>query len=204
MTLSITIIDDGTIEPDETFLLSLELVDTNFPTLTVSEQTATVLIINDDFATEPACEPNAIQLIGEGAAALQAGRVEVCLEGNWTTVCDQSWDYRDASVACRQLGLPWGGAVVRGIESGYFGQGTSPILLQGLECEGSEPSLLLCPRGGTGASCDHSQDAGIQCSEGILDTTYTHKAFFHHSALNDDNYYRYYGLSKWGQCGVHR
>ena len=40
-----------------------------------------------------------------GGSSNLEGRVEVCVDGDWGTVCDDGWSTVDANIACRQLGF---------------------------------------------------------------------------------------------------
>ena len=40
-----------------------------------------------------------------GFTGPQSGRVDICLDGVWGSVCNDGWGRADAAVVCRQLGI---------------------------------------------------------------------------------------------------
>ena len=107
------------------------------------------------------CDEGGVRLVG-GDTFLE-GRVEFCYNNDWGTVCDDSWDDDDASVVCRQLGLPDTGATA--FSEAFFGQGTGLILLDNVDCDGTESRLANCPARPIGShNCVHSEDAGARCT----------------------------------------
>ena len=117
------------------------------------------------------------------------GRVEVCYNNEWGTVCDNSWGSIDADVACRQAGFSRSGndinfvfnfnsvgvlivicftvlTVVDAIAryNAYFGRGTGRIWLDRLGCRGYENNLFNCSQSTIGSNfCSHRDDAGVTC-----------------------------------------
>ena len=49
------------------------------------------------------CTEGEVRLV-DGPSDLE-GRVEICFNNEWGTVCDEMWDAVDARVVCRQLGF---------------------------------------------------------------------------------------------------
>ncbi|XP_028407286.1 deleted in malignant brain tumors 1 protein-like [Dendronephthya gigantea] len=91
------------------------------------------------------------------------GRVEVFYNGLWGTICDDGWDFRDARVICRQLGYS---DAIRSLQGGEFPSGSGQIWLDDVSCKGKEENISRCSHPGWGINdCDHSEDAGVECSE---------------------------------------
>lgn len=54
-----------------------------------------------------ACQNGTVRLHGSGYSTM--GRVEVCMNGEWGSICRDSFDDNDAHVVCSQLGYsPYG------------------------------------------------------------------------------------------------
>ena len=54
------------------------------------------------FIIESGCTNGQLRLNGASSSSTQ-GRVELCHNNQWGTVCDDDWDSNDARVACTQL-----------------------------------------------------------------------------------------------------
>ncbi|XP_063963112.1 deleted in malignant brain tumors 1 protein-like [Lytechinus pictus] len=104
--------------------------------------------------------PFQLRLTGGGSNA--EGTVNVMHNGSWGTVCDLNWDLHDARVVCRMLGFD---GALEAPKSARFGQGSGRVLLNWVECDGSEDNLADCSQPGVGdyTYCGHNKDAGVVC-----------------------------------------
>ena len=85
--------------------------------------------------------PASIRLVG-GRSATE-GQLEVFLDGEWGTVCGNSWGLQEATVACREMGFPNATAVNHGMR---FRNVTGTIHQYDVNCTGIENGLLSCQR----------------------------------------------------------
>lgn len=133
-----------------------------------------------------ACSNGAVRL-RDGITSSE-GRVEVCIDGRWGTVCAGGggvvWDANDATVVCNQLfntstkstscththTHPRASHMTSPIAGGFptvgkHGAGMGPIFLNNLGCFGNEANLLECLNSGLSfvANCNHTQDVGVAC-----------------------------------------
>ena len=132
------------------------------------------------------CRDGDIRLVN-GSNRLE-GRVEVCFNNVWGTICDERFNSDDALVICNQLSLPFESMHVMNVQTtqqcsnltiiiitiiigsvaltgAFFGRGDGPIFIESLTCEGNERSILGCNeinmrRG----MCTHDRDVSVRCT----------------------------------------
>ncbi|XP_071480512.1 galectin-3-binding protein B-like [Diadema antillarum] len=126
---------------------------------TKSKSTAATLYNCDCNTGSSTCPGFAVRLVGESSE--REGRVEIRCNGQWGTVCDDCWSINEAHVVCRELGYPSASAHYT---EAHFGEGSGPIWLDPIRCDGTEQSLLQCRRAYWGCeNCEHNEDAGVRC-----------------------------------------
>ena len=97
--------------------------------------------------------------------AVLYGRLEVCYNERWGTVCDTGFSKVNADVTCRQLGFIEGGYAYPNPINSSSSDGT-PIWLDEIMCNGSEMTLLDCENILNDTDCEHYDDVWIRCIEG--------------------------------------
>ncbi|KAK7174152.1 hypothetical protein R3I93_001364 [Phoxinus phoxinus] len=126
-------------------------------------------------------QEGSVRLVGKVPSS---GRVEVYHDGQWGTVCDDGWDVAEAQVVCRQMGFPGAISVSFG---GQYGEGSGPVWLDDMNCEGSESSLSECSFKGWGVTdCTHKEDAGVTCDTGKNITSNRQFSVDNSLGLSDD------------------
>ena len=157
----------------------LPLLSATVVTCKLFSQTFSVVRLFN-FYTAP-CTDGQLRLAGGNIP--NEGRVEICLNNEWGTVCDDSWGSADATVVCRQLSYSTQSEYLASIQlrhlskgicfvptdavaftSAHFSSGVGPIHLNNVDCSGSETNLIDCSHSST-VSCNngHSEGAGVRC-----------------------------------------
>ncbi|XP_011489094.1 lysyl oxidase homolog 3 isoform X3 [Oryzias latipes] len=103
------------------------------------------------------------------------GRVELLIPDSngtqrWGLICGETWTTKEATVACRQLGL---GYANQGLQETWYwdSSNVTQMVLSGVRCTGEEMSLSHCQHHKT-VSCQKSAAkfaAGVICSETASD-----------------------------------
>ncbi|PIK53558.1 putative deleted in malignant brain tumors 1 protein [Apostichopus japonicus] len=100
--------------------------------------------------------------------SVYVGRIEIYHNGEWGKICGDDWDDDDAQVVCRQLGYPidysYGLSPNSGDYGESYGEGSGPIMLDDVRCDGSEYMLTQCGHNGWYQhNCHYGDDAWVRC-----------------------------------------
>ena len=120
---------------------------------------------------EANCTDGAIRLQSEtNLANPLEGRVEICFNRAWGTVCDNGFGQPEANAICNQLDHQFGFAHSSAIPklNASFGEGQGPIFIDNIGCRDDDVFFRNCSVFGIIGyhECYHSKDAGVICKGG--------------------------------------
>ena len=129
----------------------------------------------------PVCRDGEVGLVG--GSRRHEGRVEVCFNETWGTVCDNTFNESDAIVVCLQLGYSQLGLLEANVHvcyihnqclffatdhvvimgSAFYGSGGGNVF--DVDCSGTESNVLRCgiEAVNNASQCTHSNDVGLAC-----------------------------------------
>ena len=113
-------------------------------------------------------QQGSLRLVGSSSSTsyLYAGRLEIFVNEEWGTVCDDGWGNNEAIVACRQMGFD--GAYDSDWTPRKDGSSYQTIWLDDVICTGNESQLINCNHRGLGVeNCRHNDDVGIRCTHSV-------------------------------------
>ena len=111
-----------------------------------------------DSTEEGNCSTGEVRL--NGSSPLE-GRVEICINNAWGTICGNQLSSSDPVIICQSLGYPFTDAYPIPLPDTPYGSG--PIFLDNLDCDGSEEGVLNCLYSVGVHSCSHDQDVAVKC-----------------------------------------
>ncbi|XP_059142655.1 uncharacterized protein LOC131930260 isoform X2 [Physella acuta] len=142
--------------------------------------------------TLPPSDTITVRLVGGSKPS--EGNVELLVHGKIFRVCDDNWDVNDCRVVCRMLGYTNGGHPTK--ESFYPDSKTVPILLDEVDCVGTEQSLEMCMANSLEHDCTNKEYAGVVCRDNTETSSagaltcggrpFDHKDVFNHSRVARD------------------
>lgn len=72
-----------------------------------------------------------------------------------------------------------------GVVSSGFGPGVGPILIDELDCDGTETNLTDCSFEFQNHNCEHTEDAGVTCIQGQFKKLFT-KSIWHNITIKSN------------------
>ncbi|XP_068958306.1 scavenger receptor cysteine-rich type 1 protein M130-like [Petaurus breviceps papuanus] len=100
--------------------------------------------------------------LGSGTSTC-SGRVEMRVNHQWGTVCDDNWNRNAGAVVCRQAGCP---SAVNALIRVNASEDIEHIWFDDVSCNGNESALWDCKhRGWKNHDCGHNEDVGVMCAD---------------------------------------